>query len=342
MKRINFYIWFITFSILILSFTGCVDITPQTEHVQNKRTNKWYESVEEAINQAQPKDILLVQPGIYTETLFISKEITIKAIATNYTQTTIKGNNIDDVIYIIANNVTIDGFTISGGGNNTESNVYGGIHLRSDYNQISNCLVTDNNNYGIYIYGGSFNAIRNCTIHSNGNRGIYAYSCSNSYIENNTIHSENHGIYSIMLTDSFIMFNTLSDLRYRSVYLGRDTSGNLLKDNIIQNSEDGVYVQGATDNTFIENLFINNLKGIYFCCGGSDNLIYKNIFLNNQQHAYSNPVNLFFKNTTGNYWDDYNGTDENNDGRGDTPYIISCHPAVESCNQDQFPMMKPE
>jgi hypothetical protein len=37
----------------------------------------------------------------------------------------------------------------------------------------------------------------------------------------------------------------------------------------------------------------------------------------------------------GNYWSDYNGTDSDGDGMGDTPYII------DENNQDSYPLMAP-
>ena len=41
------------------------------------------------------------------------------------------------------------------------------------------------------------------------------------------------------------------------------------------------------------------------------------------------------KGEVGNYWSNYNGTDANSDGIGDTPYIIDAN------NIDHYPMMKP-
>jgi len=37
----------------------------------------------------------------------------------------------------------------------------------------------------------------------------------------------------------------------------------------------------------------------------------------------------------GNYWSDYNGTDANHDGIGDTPYVI------DTKNADNYPLMTP-
>ena len=62
-----------------------------------------------------------------------------------------------------------------------------------------------------------------------------------------------------------------------------------------------------------------------------------NNFFNNTQDAHDNCSN-FWNSTSerGNYWDNYTGVDEDEDGIGDTPYNIS-----GGDNKDYYPLMKP-
>lgn len=46
-------------------------------------------------------------------------------------------------------------------------------------------------------------------------------------------------------------------------------------------------------------------------------------------------ISVWDSGSEGNYWSDYNGTDSDGDGIGDTPYII------DSNNVDNYPLMNP-
>jgi len=50
-------------------------------------------------------------------------------------------------------------------------------------------------------------------------------------------------------------------------------------------------------------------------------------------HLTPDYANLWDNGHKGNYWSDYNGTDANHDGTGDTPYIIDTN------NTDNYPLM---
>ena len=66
------------------------------------------------------------------------------------------------------------------------------------------------------------------------------------------------------------------------------------------------------------------------------------LFLNNTRNVQEPrpeytifSTNIWDNGTVGNFWDDYHGTDNNNDGIGDTPYVI------DGNNQDNYPLVEP-
>ena len=77
-----------------------------------------------------------------------------------------------------------------------------------------------------------------------------------------------------------------------------------------------------------------NLEGIDLCCGSGHNIIYLNSFEKNNKNANDDLFNQWDNGIVGNYWDDYNGEDNNDDGIGDVPYNIT-HPE----NFDHYPLM---
>ena len=79
---------------------------------------------------------------------------------------------------------------------------------------------------------------------------------------------------------------------------------------------------------------------------GKGNIVYHNDIIGNQQQVAVNQTYapsyvtngtdiVFWDNgVVGNYWSDYNGTDNNTDKIGDSPYII------DGNNQDNYPLME--
>jgi parallel beta-helix repeat protein len=106
-----------------------------------------------------------------------------------------------------------------------------------------------------------------------------------------------------------------------------------ISDNTALNNTVGIYLYGSSNNVLNNNVATNNDYGIYL--QESD---YNTIYLNNIWNS-TEPITYTYNgstyaNYTGNYWSDYNGTDDNKDGTGDTPYSINS-------DKDNYPLVKP-
>lgn len=201
--------------------------------------------------------------------------------------------------------------------------------------------------------------------------GITLYSCINSNITGNTIYENMDGIRLERSEDINISGNILNrnfgdgirlylsyncDIKGNTIsysYYGirlEQSEHNFISRNILYyNRPIGIFLEsGSRYNDIIENNIIENDHCIYVDTT-KYNTIYFNNFKDNQQKASSltstnhwNSIKkvvyiykgINFTNYLGNYWDDYLGTDGNNDGIGDFPYIINKE-------RDYYPLMEP-
>ena len=101
----------------------------------------------------------------------------------------------------------------------------------------------------------------------------------------------------------------------------------------IHNYEYGIVIS-KDNNTITRCNFINNSYGIYV--SGSGNKIFLNNFIDNTINACNYGSNEWHNESMqkGNYWYDYGGSDGNDDGIGDTPYVIPC-----GSGSDGYPLM---
>jgi nitrous oxidase accessory protein NosD len=124
---------------------------------------------------------------------------------------------------------------------------------------------------------------------------------------------------------------------------------NLVSQNNITGNNVGIRLQGYEShlkNVIVRNTIRNNEEGIFAYAEISHGIyqeIYNNNFVNNTNHYFGYGTDMGSHYTgsawddgvTGNYWSNYNGTDNNGDGIGDTPYVIDVD------NQDNYPLMAP-
>jgi parallel beta-helix repeat protein len=163
--------------------------------------------------------------------------------------------------------------------------------------------------------------------------GILVYNGSNVLLTNNTIINTRHfGVFVSTVGISIV-----------------GGGSNKVIGNNLENNSDGLSFSHTQDNVVTENnvtanhgWFLEFTWGISFF-DASNNLIFNNNFNDNYDQYHGNyaqvgsedSINMWDDGKMGNYWSDYNGTDANGDGIGDTPY------EVDSKNTDRYPLINP-
>ena len=244
---------------------------------------------------------------------------------------------------------------------NSQANILSGNKGEIRLVNSSSNLITENLAKSILITNSSENIIfrNNCT--SDAYPASIFCEGFNNTIKENILEASNTGI-SIRGSSNTIAYNTVINA-YMAVRVG-DNSNVILKNNIMNcavgvdigdSSHNiilgnnitgcglwGIIIASGTNNTVYENNFTKNNIGVALgstVSRANNNVFHHNLFINNTRHVGKNwdeyGANIWDNGQVGNYWSDYNGTDANGNGIGDTPYIIDAE------NQDRFPLMSP-
>jgi len=263
-----------------------------------------YALIQWAVGNASAGDTIVVNSGIYYEHVIIDKSLTFLGENGN---TVIDGNGTGHVVTVIAENVSISGFTVQNSGPNFGES---GIRLSNSRSCNVSYNVIIQNGHGIWI---GYNSDSNIIAWNNVSRnlvGLGLIDSSNNIITNNDIRS-----------------NTLCGIGLSNA------SNNVLTSNIAKNNEFGIWLSYSTNFTVAENTLADNLGGIYLNNSDGNTIFHNNIINNTLQTEIINSADTWSNDFEGNYWSDYNGLDADQDGIGDTAYTIAVN------NTDNYPLM---
>jgi len=226
--------------------------------------------------------------------------------------------------------------------NNCSNNGNGIFLINSNFTTIKSNEISGNGyalgygGTGLGLSNSCNNSIINNTISHNGYLGLGTGISMGTYSKNNTIEKNN-------ITDNYknmylggCKFNTISE-NYISTYFGGigvelyESGNNSIVNNKIIDIYKGIVLQWSDNNTIFNNLIY---KCGWYGLGieqSFNNLVYYNNFTENINGQTMLPLNAednngnnkWDNNSIGNYWDDYNGTDIDDDGIGDIPYLVS-------------------
>jgi parallel beta-helix repeat protein len=107
------------------------------------------------------------------------------------------------------------------------------------------------------------------------------------------------------------MFNNSSNIEYNG------NNGWIFR-NTFSNGQIGIAMKGSYNNAFSNNTVLNNKIGMELVISDG-NTIRNNNMVNNTKQVEVSGTNVW----DGNYWSDYEGADNDEDGIGDTPYQIT-------------------
>jgi parallel beta-helix repeat protein len=208
-------------------------------------------------------------------------------------------------VQLNANNITLFG-------NNLTENTCGiTISESSSCNRILENNITKNSDKGIQIDGVGFNTIHANEISDNGS-GITIDNSQNNIIYGN--HFENSG---------------------SSINIVNATHNLFFDNNLTSYSGDTFRFTFAWNNTFHHNNFVGTIKVV-------DNGWLLLPFFPNSSSNSNSSLNIWDDGTEGNYWEAYNGSDNNQDGIGDLPYQVydsnvDNYPLIEAVSIPEFP-----
>jgi nitrous oxidase accessory protein len=208
--------------------------------------------------------------------------------------------------------------------NSIVNNTNGGILLKETTGGIVQDNILSTNTFGLSLWNASYNQVRR----NRADHNYYGILVTSSSNYNN-------------ITENVAEDNSRSEIVKGfgiGISLQENSSYNMLIRNTAKGNFNGLEIsRGCKFNAVYDNNASDNKHGIRLN-ENRNNLIFCNNFFRNDINAYENTSLNIWNTTIGNYYNDYRGKDENNDGIGDQPYSL---PGPESRTFDFRPLISP-
>lgn len=306
-------------------------------------------SLQARIEATASGDTLVVTGGTHEAPIVIDRPL----VLVGHNRPHLMGDENTHVVTVEANDVTIEGFRITGSGTNLGDD-HAGIMVNGHRTTIRDNHLADVL-HGVYVKGKDRTVIvenkiegpptvsrqvspeearrHDCSVPPEGGscevplpsaqrgNGIHVWKSSHNTITHNRISATRDGIYFSFTDHNYSAHNTVYDLRYGLHFMYSDD--NTFEHNFFYNNASGIYLENSTGNAFEENVVAANYRGIRFTGSSMDNKFGRNLIrgnLNTAAVAGMNTTNAWQVDGTGNYWGPRGLLDLDGDGLSELPY----------------------
>jgi pectin methylesterase-like acyl-CoA thioesterase len=161
---------------------------PEADLVVAEDGSTDYETIGDALDDAEEGNVILIKPGLYQEEIEIDEDAgPFTLVGEDPATTVIDADGEYAALTLKSSGNHISGLTIKGG----ESH---GIYIPGGKQEIDYCLIIDNDDRGIYIStmaGGGSATIDHCTVADNKVSGIYCANKNDKTTITNSIFADN-------------------------------------------------------------------------------------------------------------------------------------------------------
>jgi nitrous oxidase accessory protein len=301
-----------------------------------------FATITAAVGNASAGDTVFVKSGTYRENPEITKPLTLTGENSATTIVIGEGGASNSSVFMLSSgNVKISGFTIKSQDYNNSAVYASGIIVGGNGCTITGNVIT-NVNKGIYVggWGDLCGGKCNTTISQNNITGAYGdgirmFGGYGNNVTHNLIVGSNTSAISVAGYSNYIVGNTLTGNR-RGIGMGSANSV-VFGNNVTGTLDWAVYLQVSNDIVAANN-FQNNRIGAYLSpsfAPGSNEFVHNN-FINCTTQVKTGSVfnvQVWDNGTQGNFWSNYNGTDADGNGVGDSPMFLDVN------NSDVYPLM---
>jgi len=218
---------------MLLSFLALLFATAQAVTITAGPEGCDHKSVQEAIDEANPGDLIEVRVGTYYENIDLNKPLTLQGTDVGERSAVLDAGGNGPAITISANGATVVGFMVT-------NSSYSGILVHSDDNIIIGVSAIDNEYCGIRLEGARNNTVEDNDISHNGVVGIKL---------------ENSGC-------NRILSNNVSGNAYSGIELEGSVESEIANNSVYDNGNDGIELKGSKNNCILSNHVTGNMDGL--------------------------------------------------------------------------------